>query len=358
MRHLSRHARTPVGLTMGARSINAVQLEHVGKTGVPVLAAAAVVPRRRPGAPPDADEVARIAEAMERQGFRGRSVVIAAPCERVLSGVLEVPPRSSGAPLDQIVRNELARTSRVDPSQLECGWWELPRGLREQEGSQVIALGCRHEDAARLLGPCEEAGLDVRAIDAPGPALARAVGRLLPAGDEITGVLEIGTAAALFIVIRGRTVVYERLLAEGGLGVTLDQLEKRLAVDRETAEHVLEGVGIDGAPPSLADEVELLNDARSFLTERTDELAAEVRASASYAGRRYGQEMSRLLLSGEGAGMPGLSARFSRRLECESSVVSPSSLFEVGSTGRLFGASANPAATLAAGLALHEEEGR
>jgi hypothetical protein len=40
--------------------------------------------------------------------------------------VLEMPPKSSTAPIEQLARMELARTQKCAPDSFEMGFWELP----------------------------------------------------------------------------------------------------------------------------------------------------------------------------------------------------------------------------------------
>lgn len=347
--------RSPIGLAIGARHIHAVQLCRGRRDETPRLAVAAGFRRAEPGASVSVSELERVRDALDRQGFVGAGVVLVAPGDRIIGGVLDVPPRSSGAPLDQIVRNELARGNRVEASQIECGWWELPPGVRETEGCQVIALACRHEDSLALLEPCTAAGLDVVAIDAPGPALARAVRAKVAGQSGLSGVLEVGAESALLVVLRGGTIVYERLLAEGGTQNTVALLVRKLAVDEQTAEFLLGRVGVDGSDVELADEAELVAEARAVIAESADQLASEVHASAAYAGRRYAEDMQRLLLIGTGAAVPGLGDRIARRLEVPASLATLGDLYPTRENARTSALWSSPAAILAAGLAMHEE---
>jgi cellobiose-specific phosphotransferase system component IIB len=127
--------RTAIGLDIGPRFIGAVQMTVAGRGARPSLAAASRLERAKAGSEPTSVELLRVSEALSRQGFSGQDIVLVTPQSKLLSGVFEVPPRASGAPLDQIARNELARANKLEASQVECGWWELPPGLRETEGA-------------------------------------------------------------------------------------------------------------------------------------------------------------------------------------------------------------------------------
>jgi len=118
-RRLHLRTRSAIGLDVGARSVKAIQFarDRFGDGGWRV-AAAAEMPREsapqeaaagQPAGPPVAPtkagplapaEVARLVATLERQGFAGADVVLAAPNDRVYTSMLELPPRSSNAPLD------------------------------------------------------------------------------------------------------------------------------------------------------------------------------------------------------------------------------------------------------------------
>jgi Tfp pilus assembly PilM family ATPase len=148
-------------------------------------------------------------------------------------------------------------------------------------------------------------------------------------------------------------IVYERCLAEGGLSVAAEALQRKLEVDAETALYLLSEVGLGDGPADLSEEAELLDEARALIGERVDELALEARASASYAGRRYGEPVARMLVAGEGGSIPGLGARLERKLDVPLRVVRLAELVP-GSAGTA-AERAGPSLVLALGLAQHRE---
>src|SRR5688572_30026381 len=93
---------TPIGLDIGSCSIKAVQLQRVREDWR--VAAVTSLPRPQINAPLDRIAVRRIADVLYRQGFHGQSVVLAAPSDKLAADILELPPRTSGVPLEQIAR--------------------------------------------------------------------------------------------------------------------------------------------------------------------------------------------------------------------------------------------------------------
>lgn len=348
--------RSHIGLHIDSSYFHAVQGVHdrAAPGSFHVLSAARI---RRSGPEFSADQAQRLFSTLRRQGFTGRDVVTAVPQASLLTGVLDLPPRSSGAPLDQIARNELARAHRCEPDQIESAWWEIPQGFaagREAEGTQVIAVACRHTDAETLVNTLDFAGARTIALDTVGAALARAARpslRLDAAEPPLSAVLDITHEAALALILRGDDIVYERHIREGGLTALLATLAERLSLDAEAAEVILSRVGLGPVPDELqelATDPAALDDARQVITDHIDSLAEEVRASGSYAGRRYAASLAAALVTGTGANIPRWLDRLSRRLETPATAIDPASLYRwpAGNTG-------DPGFMTATGLAMH-----
>lgn len=335
---------TPIGLDIGARRIKAAQwtLSRAG----PRLSAAACIDRASPGAPLTAEEAASVRGVLERQGFAGRRVVASAPATRVLTSVLELPPRSSGAPLEQIARSELARANGVAPGGLEMAFWELPPGTRAVEGTHVFAVALRHADADSMLDALEAAGLEAEAIDMGLLGLSRlAMRQSEPGRHAVTGLLDLGASGATIAVLHGGTLVYQRTLTDLGLERLHARLAESMSIEPEVAAYIVSRIGLTS---ELADEQrgwELLDDARAAIGDYADSVGAEVKASLSYANRRYAStETEGVLLAGGGAVIPGISPRIEAAADSPVRTLSPAA-----GTGD---ADADPRIACAAGLAL------
>jgi Tfp pilus assembly PilM family ATPase len=321
---------TPIGLDIGERCVRAVQLRRDPRSDNVELVAAARLRSPAGAGELTIPQAADVLDALDRQGFIGGRVVVGLPQRCVLSGVLEVPPRSSGAPLDVICRNELARAHRLESEQIESAWWELPPGpvpSREIEGAQAAVVGCRQSDAESIMTALEGGGAEVLAIETRGPALVRAACRAMPPAPALGAVIEWDAEAALIVVQRAGTILYERHLVEVGLSSCRNDLIRKLAIDSDVAEHLLEQIGLGETPPEFAEESELVDQARRLLGERIDSLAMEFRASAAYASRRFGDSVSAVLICGDGVSIPMAVERLERRIEQPLALASPQLLF-------------------------------
>lgn len=291
----------PIGVHVGARRLVAAQVQWRG--GVARLGAVARVTRSTPGDElPERGDFERLSEAMDRLGFVGRRVVLVAPSEKEMVSVLELPPRNSGAPLDQIASSEFARERRLESGTFEMSWWELPEPPRASPGMRAMAIGLAHADVARLLEVVESVGFDPIAVDARAPALGRAVTRAAGAGEGINTVLDFGWAGAGISLMLGSTVVYHRTISDVGLETWEREFRDRLGVDDEAAAVLTDAAG--GAPseePSATDPG-LLARARALVAPRLEALARGVSASLTYGSHLYpGREAGQVFVVGEGA---------------------------------------------------------
>ena len=145
---------------IGAHSIKAAQVTRRGKTVR--VDSVAVIPHAQPGAAIDAAAAHRVRDVLARQGFNGNRVVITAPADKLHVELLELPPRHSGAPVDQLAQVEMMRLSKLEGTAFEMETWDLPAAIAVRG---VVPIGrayrCRREGDDRR-GPrgddrgCEE----------------------------------------------------------------------------------------------------------------------------------------------------------------------------------------------------------
>lgn len=306
----------PIGLDVGSQWVKAAQFTGIG--GQARLSACAAFPRIIPGAAPTPDELGQIASILRRQGFTGRDVVIAAPGEKLQSGILELPAKAEGVPMDQLARAEFGRVHKLDMNGAELAWWELPASTRAAKGTVVMAVACPHADAEPFIASFENAGLRVGVADTPTSALARGCMPLVK-GKRSFAVLEIGASAGVLVLILDGVVIYERRLAEAGISRLLTTLEEGLGGGRETADYAIREVGLTPGPERGEDR---FGEARGLIARHTEAALAEVRRTLAYASHQYaGAAVEALLLCGGGAQIPGLCEYLAARVETTVNVV-------------------------------------
>lgn len=340
-------AGRPIGLDIGHQAVKAVQLTAGGAVRV-----ASCFPRSGSGLL-QAGEADQIAQALRRQGFVGDEVVLAVPPEEAICGILDLPPRSSGAPIEQLARTELASMHDCDPRSFEVCCWDLPPdGGRRQQTHHVMAVGCRHEVANALLDASEQARLSVLALDVGALAVARACKPLLDPGDSITAVVDLGWGAARLILIRQETILYERRVLDCGLSNLAGKIEKQFEVGQDSIVHLIR-VACEARSDELESEsADVLRKVTPALESLYDKLCHEMQAPLAYVLQRYhGCHARRVVVCGGGAVLPGLAERVSATLDMQVTCARMEELARVD--GSLLGGT-GPEMVTALGLAMAE----
>lgn len=323
MGHWLRPTSPVIGLDIGMRTCKALQLGWAQQVRM-----AASFPRTAPGEAVSAEEVAHVAATLARMGFAGRDVILAAPDDELLSGILELPPRRSGAPLEQIARVELANMHGRQPGSFEMCCWDLPAVRGQKDGSQVMAVACPHETSEPLLDLFEQAELTVQALDLRNVALARACAAISSGPQEVTALLDVGWERAELILLYRDVILYERRIPEGGVKELSRLMQKKLGLDADAAECLST---FDNSLSTTTADPDLLNDRRRIIGEFGSALVEELSAPFAYASRQYeGAKVQRILLVGGGALVPGLVQRLAGELEVDAQVASPAEIVRCG----------------------------
>lgn len=375
---MTRGKHSPIGLDIGARWIKALQISRTGRDEQ----VCAAVRLRRAAATPELghDEADALLGVLHRRGFVGSRAVLSASHEKLVRHAFELPPRDSGAPVAMLARAELARTGRIDPNAMEMCWWETPACARSTRGgaaaesggggpggAPVYALGMSHADAGVLVDTLEDAGLAVVAIDAPTTACARAAAQS-PQYPALGGLIlvEIGWSTVCIAAFAEGVPVYERLLEDSGIGRVVSRVITELKVSPEVAEHIVNSTGRAPQPAAQApepettdrrQEPELLGVARKLISAQFDTLFDEIRASVSYAARRFaghggGGAASPTVFVGGGCGVAGVADRIESAFGQTARALAPDACVPFCPSAAH--ASADPSFMCALGLALHD----
>lgn len=313
---------TSIGIDLGERCIKAVQLAS-SRSGWKVMAAA-VLDRLADGQP-TRQEIQRLADVLYRQGFTAGPVTLAAPHAALHAEILELPPRGSQAPLEQIARLELARTGKFEPEGFAMALWDLPAPARDMGATHAMGVAVRHAEADALVELFEEQGLHVRGLDCQAWAILRACAG--QAGGGVTAMLDIGWNRGLLVLAHQRTVVYQRTILEAAQSTLHQEIAEHLGLDGEACDYLVQALGLSGRPGEGQADPGHLRTVQRIMARRLDTVAAELEASFSYAGHRYPDvAVEQLLLVGGGAAVPGVAEQFSARLKIPARTVCPAQI--------------------------------
>ena len=340
--------RSPIGIDFDNRFMRAVQLTKT-RDGWR-LEAAVSAPRMFPDAPMDGREVKEFHQVLRRQNFKGTRVVLAVPEETLVTDLLELPPRTSGAPVDQIARTELASAHGYDPTEAETICWDLPPSARVKDMTHVMAVACRHDDAEALLEAFESAGLTVGALSSRLHAVVRAVGSMLW-DSGMTAILDFGWDLALLVLVHQGTVIYRRMMPEAAVRLLLRAVSKSLDLEDDAADYLLADVGLAPDIEEAGDETPSFEDLTTLIGKHLEVVAEAMQLAFSYAAQLYpdATAVEYVLLTGQGSAIPGFYETLLERLDTSVRITAPTDILEEPSTRD--GPPGNPSLTVATGLA-------
>lgn len=318
-------SRGPIGIDVAHRQIRATQMGRT--TGGWRVEAAATFPRVAPAATIDRAEVEELRSLLNSQGFKGNSIVLAVPADKLLTGILEMPPRASGAPIEQLARAELARMHKCEAVGFEMACWDLPAPARATNSTFVMAAACTHADANELLDVFEHEGFTVKGLDIQASAAARACHPLLEDVSGIAAILDMGWASARLALLYQDVIVYERNLPKSGMASVVQALVPDFDAKMGVSEQLLAIISTD--KPDTADAQVRTEDpkVRAALDAHFEVILQEMRIPLSYVANQYPDAgLDRLLLIGCGAELTGLEAHLAAKLDCPVQAVKPSDL--------------------------------
>lgn len=307
----------PIGVSFDSRWMRAAQVRR-GGAGWEVLAALRLERRGealgRALGPADGEV---LGGALRRQGFAGSRVVLAGgPLVVPLMG-LDLPPRSSGAPLDQIAAMEVSRAQRLAEGSFSLATWDIP----ESEGrpgrdaqTRVMAAFCPHGVGEELCAALDGEGLEVVALESEAFAAARAMAPLMSSSGNVAIVRCGWDELEVSLVAAGGVPAFHRSIPEQGLSVLYRAIGQRTGFRRDVVDAVLGALHEAKAQDRRQGEISRQEVARC-VQDHVQAVAGEVQRSVSYAAGRLGLgEVRGVLLEGEGAELPGLGEAIGGRL--------------------------------------------
>ena len=192
--------------------------------------------------------------------------------------------------------------------------------LRSEPGEkqmEVLLVAAKKDMVHQHADILREAGLEPEIIDVDAFAVQNAVMASYELeADEVVALCDIGAEESNLNIVRQRTPLYTKDLA---LGTTtlIDVLKREMNWDQDEAEEALQAPAEEPKLPELMREV-------------FEELAQAVeRAAAFLKSSEEAEAVSRLLLSGGGAGVPGLAEFLANRLQMPVEMIDPLQRLEI-----------------------------
>lgn len=288
-------AVTMIGLDIGSTSIRAVETTR-GKHGPVITRCGQIL--LPPGAVSGGivhDEQAvtgALRQLWSTAGFRGRKVVLGVTSPQVFvreMSVTNLPPRELAKALPYQVRDALPLP--VERSLLDFLPLEDPGNNETVRG---LLIAAPKEAVVTAVHAVEQARLFVARVDLASFALLRAASRL---DEHVEAIVDIGAQATSVIVHQAGVPLIVRTIPRGGAEIT-QLVAQQLDCPLDQAEMIKRRIGLRSDADIETTEV---------VREAVRPLISEIRSSFAYltTGDRQA-EVTRLVLSGGGALLPGL----------------------------------------------------
>jgi type IV pilus assembly protein PilM len=227
--------------------------------------------------------------------------------QRIVVRTLDLPPLADDKALAAAV--EVEAPDHIPMPMEEAvldyqplGQVETPAGPR----TRVVVVAVRRETAERYADAIRAAGLRIEGLDLSAFALVRALSQPV-AEDE--GVLYVNVAGLTNVAVAsGAHCLFTRASA-GGLDALVHTLADRRGLTVEHADQWLRHVGIEKPLADVEGDPEVVAATRGVLDEGVHQLADTVRNSLNfYRMQQSSQTVSRAVLTGPAADIPGFSA--------------------------------------------------
>jgi type IV pilus assembly protein PilM len=346
------------GLDIEAGSVAAVELE--GTNGSTRVTGSAVHPLE-PGAfhegeVLDPDRLAAALKHLFSEHKLSKRVRLGVGNQRVVVRTLRLPAIENPSEMDAAVRFQ-AQEQMPMPLDQAVIEHQVVGGVPAEEGAapqvDVVVVAARRDMVSSFVEPIRKAGLEPVGVDLSAFAMIRALADAGMAGVQVEpgerpseAVLycNVGDVTNL-AVARGRSCLFTRV-SHAGLEATSERLASTRGLSAEHAAQWLAYVGLERPVAELEGDQETASEARAALEEGVRTLLDELRLSLDYYGAQEGSlPVGRIVLSGQGATIPGLAARMEEGLGAAIVVARPAGLegFDEATASRL---------TLSYGLAL------
>ncbi|MDE2875106.1 MAG: type IV pilus assembly protein PilM [Gemmatimonadota bacterium] len=337
---LFNRGRTVAGLDIGSGYVKLALVDHGGDR--PEVRGAAIRPTPR-GAVVDGEvvEPARVAgairELMDESGVRARNIVAALGGHDVFIKRLKLP-RVKEKEAARAIRQEAERHVPFDLEEVRLDFQILPT-RRSAAHIEVLLVAAKRECVESRVSLLADAGIRAAALDVGAFALHNAFVHNYPgSADGVVALVNVGRDVTNLNVIEEGVPVLAKDLPLGSRKVA-ESLQRDFRLTEEQSEQVLQGrQPLEGVQRVVADGVAL----------------GLRRAAAYLGGRRSGDGVGRIFLSGGGACMPGIVEALAERVQVETRLVNPFERVPVREEawGRRILTGAAPMMFLPVGLAL------
>ena len=355
-----------VGLDIGATGVRAVALDTgkqppvIRRIGQVDIEPGAVVA----GEIVDAEAVtAAVARLWKEAKLPKRRIVLGLANQRVIVRQVDVP-RMSEVELAEALPFQVQEYIPIPVEETFLDFVPIEE-FTTPDGEpmlSILVVAAQREMVETLLETVGAAGISPVAVDLQSFGLVRALFYGDFDLDSIAAVVDIGSGVSQVLLVQAGEPRFVRLLQQGGEDFTA-ALVDGLDVTQEEAEELKRTVGLTPVGSAVLDDEDDIQDsaspqeteARRILDAQADRFIDEVRGSVNfYLSQAEDVELSRIIVSGNGARLPHLANRLGDTLGAR---IEPARVIEGLNTGKLSEAEISamqPVIPIPVGLALGE----
>ncbi len=320
MRLFSRFGSRPlVGLDIGSSSVKAVELAATPEGFDLLRVGTAPVPPEsivqgaflNSGAIVDA-----IRAALDAGKIRAQDVCTAVAGHSVIVKKIALP-RMSQDELEESIRWEAEQYIPFDVNEVNLDFQILSESEGEEQ-MDVLLVAVKKDlidDYVQVLG---EARLRPAVIDVAAFAVQNAYEANYGTSEEVTALVHIGAQTVHLDVVQSGMPLFTRDISAGGNQYT-EEIQKLLSLGFEEAERMKIGGGA-----SEEDQEVVPQEVEEAVRSVSESLVGEIARSIDFfSATAAGNEVSRAVLSGGGAQVPGLDKAFQERTGLPVSMMNP-----------------------------------
>lgn len=292
------------GLDFGSSSIKVVQSELLGTKGYRVNAIGLVQNPVGVLTFDDPRVQGKLAQAVKQvisqAGIHDKRVVVSIPESRAYSRVIEMP-NMSDAELSTAVTWEAEQFVPIPVAEVEIDYVVVKRPPKGSDQKMLVYLVAAPKKYLQsMIDFLLSIGVEPVAVESEMVAVSRVF--TIGGAQGASMILHIGAQSTVLAVVDGDALLFTHVSNAGGVAMTRS-ISESLKLPIAQAEEYKRTYGLD--------EAQLEGKVRQSLLLVFDGLITDMRKAMEHIGARYSTNVSRVVLSGGGAYMPGLSQHLS-----------------------------------------------
>jgi type IV pilus assembly protein PilM len=310
-----------VGLDIGSSAIKAVEIAMKGRDKGFELRSLGIAPLQNEAIVQGAflnqsAIVDAIVESIEIGRIKTKEVAVAVSGHSVIVKKVSLPAMTRDE-LEEQIQWEAEQYIPFDVNEVHLDFQILDTS--EGEGQMdVLLVAAKRDLVDDYVQVITEAGLIPAVVEVAAFAVENAFEcNYDREPDEVVGLVNIGAQVVNINVVQNDIPVFTRDITTGGNQYT-EEIQKALSITFEEAERIKLGGGSDQNQEVIPQEVE------QAMRSVTDTVLGEISRSLDFFGATSAESrISRVLLTGGGAKIPGLEAAFRERSGLEVELMNP-----------------------------------